>query len=185
MKAFPSEDEGGPGRVLFRVEEANGCEPVMVLVQSWKAPDWSWLQSLEGYLASGVAVKEFSPSLALGQRLRFRLRANPTMRRSSDKRRLGFFKEEDQLKWLQRKGETGGFRLLRCQVVPKGKHDQGVIHREEKAHHVHMLGVLFEGTLEITDPQQFLNRSIAAGIGSGKAFGFGLLSVAPYHRSQG
>jgi CRISPR system Cascade subunit CasE len=48
-----------------------------------------------------------------------------------------------------------------------------------------MLGVLFEGTLEITDPQQFLNRSIAAGIGSGKAFGFGLLSVAPYHRSQG
>jgi CRISPR system Cascade subunit CasE len=38
--------------------------------------------------------------------------------------------------------------------------------------------VLFEGRLAITDTEQF-RATLAAGIGSGKAYGFGLLSVAP------
>ena len=37
--------------------------------------------------------------------------------------------------------------------------------------------VLFEGRLEVTDRTMFL-EALRGGIGSGKAFGFGLLSVA-------
>jgi CRISPR system Cascade subunit CasE len=37
--------------------------------------------------------------------------------------------------------------------------------------------VLFEGRLEVTDRELFLT-ALREGIGSGKAFGFGLLSVA-------
>lgn len=37
--------------------------------------------------------------------------------------------------------------------------------------------VLFEGVLEITDAERF-QKTLQAGIGSGKAYGFGLLSIA-------
>jgi CRISPR system Cascade subunit CasE len=38
-------------------------------------------------------------------------------------------------------------------------------------------GVDFDGVLRVTDPALF-TQSLAAGIGAGKAWGFGLLSVA-------
>ena len=38
--------------------------------------------------------------------------------------------------------------------------------------------VVFEGRLVVTDVERF-RQALADGIGSGKAFGFGLLSVAP------
>jgi CRISPR system Cascade subunit CasE len=38
--------------------------------------------------------------------------------------------------------------------------------------------VLFDGRLQVTDAEVF-RRTLTQGIGSGKAFGFGLLSVAP------
>ena len=38
--------------------------------------------------------------------------------------------------------------------------------------------VRYDGILEITDPDKFRN-TLLCGIGPGKAFGFGLLSVAP------
>ena len=38
--------------------------------------------------------------------------------------------------------------------------------------------VLFEGELEITNAEDFRN-ALTHGIGSGKAYGFGLLSIAP------
>jgi CRISPR system Cascade subunit CasE len=44
--------------------------------------------------------------------------------------------------------------------------------------------VVFEGRLRVTDAEAF-RRALAAGIGSGKAFGFGLLSVAPAARLGG
>jgi CRISPR system Cascade subunit CasE len=38
--------------------------------------------------------------------------------------------------------------------------------------------VLYEGELEVTDTAAF-RQALEKGIGSGKAYGFGLLSVAP------
>ncbi len=186
MRAFPADLDGGPGRVLFRVEEDDKPGPVTILVQSDKKPEWSWLEDPSGYLAQtsdeNPSTKELHPNLRSAQHLLFRLRANPTMRRSSDGRRLGLFQEEAQIAWLARKGEAGGFEVRSVRVLPKGKTDQGVIHREEESHRVHMLAVLFEGILEVTNPRTFLDQTLASGIGPGKAFGFGLLSVARAER---
>jgi CRISPR system Cascade subunit CasE len=41
-----------------------------------------------------------------------------------------------------------------------------------------MLSVQFDGVLRVTDAQK-LTETIARGVGSGKGFGFGLLSLAP------
>ena len=42
-----------------------------------------------------------------------------------------------------------------------------------------MSTVLFDGLLEVTDPGLF-RQAIAVGIGPGKAFGCGLMSIAPH-----
>ena len=47
-----------------------------------------------------------------------------------------------------------------------------------RVHSISCRAVLFDGLLEVTDADAFRN-TLAAGVGPGKGFGFGLLSVAP------
>ncbi len=178
MRAFPEtlpDDE----RVLFRMETDPRSGVITVLVQSRGEPDWRWLES-EGrdYLLRMGSdpnpwVKNYEPVFSQGQRLIFRLRANPTVKRNSDKKRLGLFREEEQLAWLGRKADQGGFRVLEVRVLDDGM-AQGITKERQR---LNMLAVTYEGVLEITHPEVFL-QTVASGIGSGKGMGFGLLSVA-------
>jgi len=172
LRAFPDADKGGPGRVLFRLEPLVPGEPPIVLVQSDKKPDWSALERVPDYLRA-VQSKPFVPKFRSGQRLRFRLRANPTVKR--DGKRHGLVKHEDQCRWLARKGESGGFRPLdfivrrSSRVIsPPARDRRPMVH----------LGVEYEGILEVIDTDQ-LTETIAVGVGPAKGLGFGLLSVAP------
>ena len=175
LRAFPSADAGGPGRVLFRLEPTRPDDPV-VLVQSDKAPDWSALAAIPGYLAaSPEPAKELVLAIRSGQRLRFRLRANPTVKREG--KRLGLLDDDAQQQWLLRKGLAGGFRpvdFVTCRAGRRVSPPTGPAHPREQTHY----SVDFEGILEVLDPE-CLTQTVAAGIGSGKAFGFGLLSLAP------
>ncbi len=154
----------------------------------------------------GVSCKDIMPAcqnLHPGQILRFRLRANPTKRiaKRDDPmkgKRVELTQENEQIDWLIRKGlerdkgVPGGFEILtkhvkdmrgeirmvpRVNVCPEGK--QNGRKRDPAGGHVTThLAVLFEGLLRVTGKQAFL-ESLIRGVGSGKAFGFGLLSVAP------
>jgi CRISPR system Cascade subunit CasE len=167
-------------RVLFRLEIQRREPPVSLLVQSQTAPDWAALER-RGYLLRPAVVKTFTPSFSTGQLFRFRLAANPTKRLHGDGEkdgpRVGLMYEDDQLAWLQRKGELHGFQVLSAQtakiVQPDGwKCENG------KKHRIRQLGVRFDGVLEVCRPDEF-DRALAGGVGSGKGFGFGLLSLAP------
>jgi CRISPR system Cascade subunit CasE len=111
--------------------------------------------------------------------LAFRLRANPTVKRTvaGRKKRLGLYREDEQIKWLERKAESGGFRLI---SVRTSHHENvgGRIHREGITHNLRLLSVQFDGLLQATDPDR-LWEAVRQGIGSGKGLGFGLLSLAP------
>jgi len=177
MRAFPDAGHGGPGRVLFRLEPQRPGHPPVVLVQSAKRPDWSALRQIPGYLACPPASKQVDPPLYAGQRLRFRLRANPTVKRDGKRRAL--VREEDQQGWLLRKAAAAGFRPVgflaarRLRLTSqKAEADTG---RQHRATH---LAVDYEGVLEVTDALAF-RHALAAGIGPAKGFGFGLLSIAP------
>lgn len=177
LRAFPDRQDGGPGRVLFRVEPIADGQPPVVLVQSDKQPDWSPLVSLPMYLAVPARVKEAQPRLRQSQRLRFRLRANPTVKKKAEGKengvRHGIAVEADQLAWLQRKGQAGGFAILDVAIQRAAK----VVSHAAKGSQTH-LAVDFEGVLEVVDPL-LLQQTLASGIGPAKGFGFGLLSVAP------
>ena len=106
------------GRVLFRVDHDRFGGSPLVLVQSETTPDWNTLP--DNYLVAAAESKPFDLLVAKDQKLRFRLRANPTKRVATNNPRLGsvmvgkriaLVTEGDQLRWLFRKGADGGFRV--------------------------------------------------------------------------
>jgi CRISPR system Cascade subunit CasE len=197
-RAFPDHD---PGRILFRVDsDPRGARPT-VLVQSEFAPDWRSLRDGKpGYLLEPPESKQFNPVFAPGQRLCFRLRANPTKKvgtsskedrlagKKANGQRIALLREEEQVAWLLGKGEQGGFRIpgewladgnerqvpnFRMDIIP----EDWVRCGKEGHSDGRFYAVRFEGLMEVTDPDA-LARTLADGIGSAKGFGFGLLSLA-------
>jgi len=170
MRAFPANHED---RVLFRVEPNRDASSIVVLVQSLQKPDWTLAREMNSYLVDDPLTKVSHPVLTVGQRLQFRLRANPTVKR--DGKRFGIFGEEAQCAWLARKGSENGFRVLTAQASPEGLL-RGRKTQSEVRHQMTHLGVRFDGILEITD-QTLMLRCLERGLGSAKGFGFGLLTI--------
>lgn len=204
LRAFPqvpktSKDEGARSQfgILYRLETNNHTGLVSVLVQSQALPNWQELNSLSGYLLEDDNIQnpackpigELYQKLKVGTRLVFRLRANPTRKTTVEtkSKRVELYKEADQIAWLQRKATQGGFRLLslklakdlaNLQVQPMAK-DTGWRKQEDKSSQKLTFGaVIFQGELEIINLEAF-QQTLINGIGSGKSYGFGLLSIAP------
>ncbi len=194
MSAFPEDLPKGE-RVLFRVEADPRTGVPTVLVQSRTQPDWSHLDERERFLLpesrwpptvfANPATKPFDLTFAPGQLLAFRLRANPTVKRSTPEdraanrqgKRVALYKEEEQRAWLDRKGERNGFRVARVTVVEEGNVTSWIPRNDKKRKATHF-AVRFEGLLQVTDPEALWD-AVQSGLGSAKGFGFGLLSLAP------
>jgi CRISPR system Cascade subunit CasE len=178
-----NEDSG----FLFRIDpEPHGG--VVILVQSSLKPDWDYAFQNAPFLATGWELEDYDPQFTPNQRLQFRLRANP-IRRACEKSRDASGKSLDakwvgkripvpfdQLHgWLSRHADKSGFRLVGNPIIGPGYVYFSKTGLRGSGHR--LLSVLFEGVLEVTDPVAFV-KTLQAGIGSGKAFGFGLLSLA-------
>jgi len=180
----------GNAGFLFRVEPRPGGNPVIV-VQSACRPDWDYAFHNARYLlaAQPTEPKVYDPYFKPNERLRLRLKANPTRRacknsrhpsgRPLDAKWIGkrIPVPADGLQdWLAHRAERAGFQVAAVTSTLPGyvyfnkSGERGAGHR--------LLSVLFEGLLEVTDPEAFV-KTLQAGVGPGKAFGFGLLSVAP------
>lgn len=191
MRAFADDLDQAQERVLYRIDQ-NRRGDTYCLVQSWQRPDWQHLAE-NGYLLESEednpAVKTVDLQVRAGQQYNFRLRANPTKRLGKsaqyDKgKRVGLYKIEEQLQWLQRKAGQHGFGIHSVMPIqPQQIHTRipqhgGGARQETVPHDAKFFSVQFDGMLQVTDSQSFL-EAIHNGIGSGKAFGFGLLSLAP------
>jgi len=183
---------------LFRVEAQPGGR-VVVLVLSALKPDWEYAFHNARYLlaAAPSEPRPITLTLAPGSRFRFRLVANPTKRPPLTKEKWRERKTAgEQIKrprqqltwkpgddpqevfkgWLERQAQRSGFLLLQASVSQMG---YVYIRKGGEGSEGHRLrSVRYEGLLEVTDPEKF-RAALAAGIGPAKAFGFGLLSLAP------
>jgi len=184
MRGFPC--KRNEANVLYRLESNSYSGNVTLLVQSSIEPQWEPLTKVgQGqYLFSPPVFKAVDLHLQQRQILRFRLVANPSVKR--DGKRHALYDEEEQRRWLMTKGSgctekkrpSHGFEVLDVDIQ-KGNNQQGHLYRDNgEKHNVTIHRVQFDGILQVTDPATFL-AAIQSGIGSGKAFGFGLLSVAP------
>jgi len=162
-------------RLLWRLEPGRGIATPFLLVQTLEAPSWKAVFAACGANYGELAPdspKEFHPVFLPGQRLRFRLRANPSVMRN--RKRYGLLKKEDQLAWLERKLFQAGTRVLSAEVVGK---EWLTARRTSKGSRIELLAVTFEGFLLVEAPEQLL-AAVKEGVGHGKAFGLGLLSLA-------
>lgn len=157
-------------------------EANLILMQSQTSPAWSKLEA--GYFESKPEQRPFPlEKLKLeGRELRFRLRANPTVSRKQEidgakpKRgqRHSLYKEEEQRAWLDRQATRGGFEILAVEIAESGKQQ---FRKSQGRNLVTIHPCLFEGRLRVTEVEAF-RRTLQAGLGSGKAFGMGMLSIA-------
>ena len=196
MSAFaPSSNETARKAlgVLFRVEPDPTPMPI-VLVQSHEEPYWELPQ---GYLAPGTEaqskpISQLLDSISEGRRYRFRLVANPTRKvarfdenqvRMRQGTRIDLRRDEDRLEWIKRKGSQHGFQL--APLNPDDDNALDVLIRSNSRltgrkgeTRITVAGAVFEGRLVVQDADRF-RHAVVHGIGPGKAFGFGLLSLAP------
>jgi len=171
---------GNGESVLFRIEgpipTSRGMRP-RVLAQSSQEPDWDAAFGNAPFLvvAPDIQVQRDEREFRTGDRCRFLLRANPTVKRNG--KRLGIIEPEGQVSWLQRKADGAGFALLGDVEL----RDRGLRHARRSKMldpnpHTH-LAVTYAGILEVRDPDSF-HAVLRNGIGPAKGYGFGLLSVA-------
>lgn len=176
---FPNQNREAIG-LLYRVELPVGqvYQPISLLIQTQLEPDWGVLEQ-KGMLLETPQVKQFEIAFHGGQRFYFRLHGNPTIRRKQpdDKtKRVGLYSEEEQEEWINRKANFSGFSLSDLRITDLGL-VESLKKKDGHTFTISHLAVQFDGLLQVNDPSLFTG-SLTNGIGSAKAFGFGLLSLA-------
>ncbi|MCG2803615.1 MAG: type I-E CRISPR-associated protein Cas6/Cse3/CasE [Cellulomonas sp.] len=190
----PTGDRSGEPRVLWRLDHDH--DRVLLYVVSPDQPDFAHLAEQAGWpTTERGTVKRYEPlldRLELGQRWAFRLTANPTqyLRRPDQARaqRVGHVTVGYQELWLQERAAALGFRIAGAQspelVVTRRavesftRRDPSFGDRAASRRTVTLAVAQFDGALEVTDPQA-LRTALVVGIGPAKAYGCGLLTLAP------
>ena len=175
-RAFAPESTSAAPRFLWRLErERSPSAGNTVLVQADAPARWAAPMDLPGYLLVDPAEKQVDLDrlIAEGSHCRFRLRANPAVKR--DGKRWGLHDEAEQLTWLQRQGARLGFELAGADVSQR---ERLRVPQSRSGLLITVDSVQFDGQLRVADAAA-LRRALPAGIGPGKALGLGLLSLAP------
>lgn len=166
-KAFPTTN-AEQNRVLWRMEPYGRY----LLVQSERQPDWGFLDGSPAVAARIEVVGNSRLQFRAGTQYEFLLVGNPTWNYNAHKRPR--YKSRDQLQWLNERGDLYGFQVLNAVIQDA----QTITIERRRKQRFPLLAVTFRGLLEVTDPDGF-ERAVKKGIGPGKAFGLGLLSVRP------
>lgn len=183
-ECFPS-STGSKRDFLSRVDLLDGSARAWLLAKRKpQCPDWC--------PADAFALREIAPGFLSHKHYAFDLRANPTKalvqreadgsprRKANGKRasgkRVPLVKPDDLKAWLERKAAQAGFRISAAKALEIGPMVENYFHKND-ARGCHG-GVQFRGVLEVVDAAKF-SAAYVEGIGSAKAFGFGLLLLAP------
>jgi CRISPR system Cascade subunit CasE len=207
-RVFAEHPDAPPARFLWRLEPGGLFDPPTVLIQSSAVGDWSRLLSRYGraeskpYDPTGLLQtgRELRFRLYANPTRALKAEGEPARRG----RRVGIHDDDEALSWLDAQGRMrGGFtlcRLARATARSGGEFWIGAdcgaqtdaappfdvqVRRTRwrfckpgRADGLTFDVAQYEGRLSVTDPARLL-RLIEQGIGRGKAFGLGLLSVAP------
>lgn len=193
----PRRSEAG---FLFRIEPE---PPLRILVQSVLRPNWEYAFQNAPHLLSGPPqVREFEPSLVVGQTFRFRLVMQMVTRRTVPKSAFGPGQvkrrtehpvrcspqgsaqetaDQSFAAWrerLDRAGDRAGFRVDMAPERLKVSASRHLLMKPTPDRpRQSFCAAQFDGLLECVDVDR-LHDALVNGIGRGKAFGMGLLSLA-------
>jgi CRISPR system Cascade subunit CasE len=168
-------------RNLWRIDNLNG--QLYLLILSKTMPDVALISTNLGQDVISGETKDYSKFLSnikKGDKLRFRITANPTVCVGSENKGergkvTACGTVEFQKKWLIEKSAKNGFALADNSFdVVQVKWQK--FHKRNNKNVVSLLAVSYEGVLEVTDTEMF-NSALVNGIGRAKAYGMGLMTV--------
>ncbi|MFE6384814.1 type I-E CRISPR-associated protein Cas6/Cse3/CasE [Nocardiopsis dassonvillei] len=198
-------DTDGP-RVLWRVDR-NARAEVFLYVVGPDRPDLTHVVEQAGWPTDPENTWRtheytgFLKRLEAGQTWAFRLTANPvhSIRRKDGEptKPTAHVTPRHQAGWLLQRQERCGFEVVRKpaeqQLLPGEDEHELVVHdrdargfdkadprpdRRGKRMRVPVVTATFDGRLTVTDPDA-LRRTLCAGLGRAKAYGCGLMTLAP------
>ena len=206
---LPGEPPGAPGgpRVLWRVDR-NARAEVFLYVVSPDRPELTHLVEQAGWPRAEPDTwwkthdySGFLSRLETGQTWGFRLTANPvhSIRRKDGEptKPTAHVTPRHQAGWLLKKQQGCGFEVVRRKdpdpALPEIDGYELMVHdrdsagfdkadprpdRKGKRMRVPVVTATFDGRLTVTDPEA-LRRALTSGIGRAKAYGCGLMTLAP------
>lgn len=185
-----------PGRVLWRLDPQR--EQQWLYVTGGARPDLTGLVEQAGWPETQVgdvrSYDGFLDRLGEGQRWQFRLTANPTrasrnggrMRDGQPKqlersKRFGHVTAAQQEAWFLTRASSLGFSVPHDEQADI--HDLAVTARRVETfkrgdRRVTVVKATYDGHLVVTDPKA-LRSALVSGVGPAKAYGCGLLTLAP------
>jgi len=162
-----------PPDFLTRLDHKN--DHVQVLIVSSLVPSRPlWLPD------HGCATwqsKEIKDTYFKHPSYRFQLLANPTKKEKATGKRKPLIKREELVEWILNKGKVGGFTVVEDSLKTMARPVERFWKEKGSNFGTHH-AVEFQGVLHVSDPVQ-LQHTFQHGIGKAKAFGFGLLCLAP------
>lgn len=195
---------GGGPRVLWRLDRDSKAQTLLFVVSPAR-PDLTHLVEQAGWPAAPTAGWQsydygpFLARLASGDTWAFRLTANPvhSIRRKDGEptKVTAHLTPRHQRRWLLDQQRAAGFAVVEKpaerQLLPEGDEYQLVVHSARgldfrKADgpstgarpRVTLTTVTYDGHLRVTDPAA-IRRTLTHGLGRAKAYGCGLLTLAP------
>lgn len=186
VTSFPpgSQLETGGGRVLWRVD-VDPRKHTQLYVSSPARPDLTAVVEQAGWPASEstwqtATLDQLLDRLADGQQWRFRLTANPVHNVAvpgQRGKRLGHVTVDQQEQWLANRSAGWGFATTSIDVTSRRR--LSFARRTDGTERTVTVSVAtFDGILEVTDVEA-LRHSLGHGLGRAKAYGCGLLTLAP------
>ncbi|MFC0530337.1 type I-E CRISPR-associated protein Cas6/Cse3/CasE [Phytohabitans kaempferiae] len=194
--AFPvAEDyERAATRTLWRLDTPTTATVHLYIVSPGR-PDLTHLIEQVGWptIDEAWVTRDYDgllDSLRQGQEWAFRLTANPThsgrkTAEAKETQRFGYLREPEQVQWLTSRAERHGF-------VVATQHDGRPnlrLHRRQTQSFKRGMGTVtlatatYDGVLQVTDADVF-RRTLVSGIGHAKAYGCGLLTLAPAQAAE-
>ena len=191
---FPSDQDDSAARILWRVDR-NDHDHVLYIVGPEEI-DPTVVVEQAGWPSRPGQTADYRPllnSLRTGHERAFRLTANPVRALPTDGAARGrivpHVTPEQQVRWLVEKASRHGFEIrshagddgsVTPDLLVDRRADLSFARRDPNASRpgrVTLRTARFEGTLRITDADLF-RETLVRGLGRGKAYGCGLITLA-------
>lgn len=190
--AFPPDLDESDGRVLWRVDSDAHTHTLYVVAP--EKPDLAHLVEQAGWATRPGDVADYGrmlESVRTGAQFAFRLAGNPVHRDGTQGRARGTLHPHvtvaQQIGWLERKAGQHGFSIGGTGAGASEEPTATVTQRRDvsfsrgkgaQSGTVTLRIAQFDGILTVTDAD-LLRHALRHGIGRAKAYGCGLLTLAP------
>jgi len=175
-EAFPERDKESRN-FLTRVDDIDSGFRLLILSMSIPTrPDWCPTDNWK--------TKEMPDTFLNAEQFNFSLVANATEKkvirnengeRKKNGKRIPIVGEENLTAWMLRKCSQHGFTIAETQLRITPMPRQYFMKKRKSGLHA---ATHFQGLLKVTDKELFL-KTLTTGIGTAKAFGFGMLCLSP------